>query len=65
MAPTSACAASAEEAVAGEMTMRYAHLSPNVRRDAVQVLDAPAPACGQANSGQIPEFERTGYGKQT
>lgn len=26
-----------------EMTMRYAHLSPDVRRQAVQVLDAPAP----------------------
>ena len=26
-----------------EMTMRYAHLSPDVRRDAVSLLDAPAP----------------------
>lgn len=26
-----------------EMTMRYAHLSPNVTRNAVQVLDQPAP----------------------
>ncbi len=26
-----------------EMTMRYAHLSPNVTRNAVQVLDEPAP----------------------
>lgn len=42
-----------------EMTMRYAHLSPNVRRDAVQVLDAPAPAIGQPNPGQIP---KTGQG---
>lgn len=25
-----------------EMTMRYAHLSPNVGRDAVKLLDAPA-----------------------
>jgi hypothetical protein len=24
-----------------EMTMRYAHLSPHVTRDAVQLLDAP------------------------
>lgn len=24
-----------------EMTMRYAHLSPDVKKDAVQVLDAP------------------------
>jgi hypothetical protein len=23
------------------MTMRYAHLSPNVRRDTVKLLDAP------------------------
>jgi integrase len=30
-----------------EMTMRYAHLSPDVRRDAVRALDAPAaPASG-------------------
>jgi integrase len=27
-----------------EMTMRYAHLSPEVRRDAVELLDAPPPA---------------------
>jgi integrase len=26
-----------------EMTMRYAHLSPNVPRDAVNLLDLPAP----------------------
>jgi len=25
------------------MTMRYAHLSPDVKRDAVQLLDFPAP----------------------
>jgi integrase len=25
------------------MTLRYAHLSPEVRRDAVVLLDAPAP----------------------
>jgi site-specific recombinase XerD len=25
-----------------ELTMRYAHLSPDVRRDAVALLDAPA-----------------------
>lgn len=24
-----------------DMTMRYAHLSPNVKRDAVQLLDRP------------------------
>ncbi len=36
-----------------EMTMRYAHLSPSVRRDAVQALDAPAPASGQPNPGQM------------
>jgi hypothetical protein len=26
------------------MTMRYAHLSPNVSKDAVRLLDAAAPA---------------------
>ena len=26
-----------------DMTMRYAHLSPNVKREAVQLLDAPVP----------------------
>jgi len=26
-----------------EMTMRYAHLSPDARRDAVRLLDQPAP----------------------
>jgi site-specific recombinase XerD len=26
-----------------DMTMRYAHLAPDVTRDAVQLLDAPAP----------------------
>jgi len=30
-----------------DMTMRYAHLSPDVKRDAVQLLDkAPAAAVG-------------------
>ncbi|KFE66381.1 phage integrase [Hyalangium minutum] len=27
-----------------DMTMRYAHLSPDVKRDAVHVLDTPSPA---------------------
>jgi len=27
-----------------EMTMRYAHLSPDIRRSAVQALDEPAPS---------------------
>jgi len=27
-----------------EMTMRYAHLSPDVRKDAVRLLDADPPA---------------------
>ena len=26
-----------------DMTMRYAHLAPDVSRDAVRLLDAPAP----------------------
>jgi hypothetical protein len=26
-----------------DMTMRYAHLSPGVKRDAVRLLDGPAP----------------------
>ena len=39
-----------------EMTMRYAHLSPDVRRDAVKLLDEPAPttaatSCGRALTG--------------
>jgi site-specific recombinase XerD len=29
-----------------DMTMRYAHLSPDVKRDAVHVLDTPSPARG-------------------
>jgi integrase len=36
-----------------EMTMRYAHLSPTICRDAVQALDAPAPTIGQPNPGQM------------
>jgi len=36
-----------------EMTMRYAHLSPSICRDAVQALDAPAPTIGQPNPGQM------------
>jgi hypothetical protein len=41
-----------------EMTMRYAHLSPDARRDAVSVLDLPAgsdafvrSSCQQADNG--------------
>lgn len=34
-----------------EMTMRYAHLSPCVRRDAVQALDAPAAPNGRQIGG--------------
>jgi site-specific recombinase XerD len=33
-----------------DMTMRYAHLSPDVKRDAVQLLDRPAPRSGAAGS---------------
>jgi site-specific recombinase XerD len=29
-----------------DMTLRYAHLSPDVRRDSVRLLDAPAPVRG-------------------
>lgn len=36
-----------------EMTMRYAHLSPDVRRDAVRLLDAPAPARGDVGETGI------------
>jgi len=36
-----------------EMTMRYAHLGPSVRRDAVPASDGPAPAIGQPTPGQI------------
>jgi integrase len=36
-----------------EMTMRYAHLSPDTRRDAVALLDlgAPREAMGRQKSG--------------
>jgi integrase len=36
-----------------EMTMRYAHLSPDVRRDAVRLLDAPAPARGDVGETEL------------
>jgi integrase len=39
-----------------EMTMRYAHLSPDVRRDAVALLDAPASAGG---SDRVPIGSRS------
>src|SRR5882762_7301135 len=35
-----------------EMTMRYAHLSPDARRDAVGVLDLPAPDRAQSPDGR-------------
>jgi integrase len=34
-----------------EMTLRYAHLSPDARRDAVRLLDAPTPAEPRGNLG--------------
>ncbi len=34
-----------------EMTMRYAHLSPDVRKDAVKVLDEPAPVSANKGDG--------------
>jgi len=37
-----------------EMTMRYAHLSPEVKEAAVQVLDQPSPVLAQA-SPETPE----------
>jgi hypothetical protein len=45
-----------------EMTMRYAHLSPDVRRDAVRLLDGPpAPAVpGQSETGQDTIGARSG-----
>lgn len=45
-----------------EMTMRYAHLSPDVRHNAVQALDQPAPAIAAspdaagAHAGHIAPF---------
>ena len=36
-----------------DMTMRYAHLSPEVRREAVQVLDRPAPGENGALVGHM------------
>jgi site-specific recombinase XerD len=34
-----------------EMTMRYAHLSPDVRRDTVRLLEAPARGTSAAHGG--------------
>ncbi|MCJ7797584.1 MAG: site-specific integrase, partial [Thermoleophilia bacterium] len=36
-----------------EMTMRYAHLSPEVKREAVQVLDRPVPGNSGAHVGHM------------
>jgi integrase len=36
-----------------EMTMRYAHLSPEVKREAVQVLDRPVPGNFGAHVGHM------------
>ncbi len=36
-----------------DMTMRYAHLSPDVKRDAVQLLDRPAGRTAGAESAAI------------
>jgi site-specific recombinase XerD len=36
-----------------EMTMRYAHLSPDVKREAVQVLDRPVPGIFGAHVGHM------------
>ncbi len=36
-----------------DMTMRYAHLSPDVKRDAVQVLDWPLAPPSRAESSAI------------
>ena len=38
-----------------EMTMRYAHLSPTVKRDAVAQLDQPAPG-NLGTAGTAPEM---------
>ncbi|WP_342377333.1 site-specific integrase [Myxococcus stipitatus] len=43
-----------------EMTMRYAHLSPETRENAVQQLDRPSPF-QQAASGQITEGAHWGH----
>lgn len=36
-----------------DMTMRYAHLSPDVKRDAVQLLDKPPPQVARAETPAI------------
>ena len=36
-----------------EMTMRYSHLSPDVRRDAVRVLDRPARNAEATSNGNL------------
>ena len=38
-----------------EMTLRYSHLSPEVRRDAVRLLDGPAPARGAGVERRLAE----------
>ena len=35
-----------------EMTMRYAHLAPSVRRDAIATLDRPAKTGHQMGTGE-------------
>jgi len=45
-----------------EMTMRYAHLSPNAKREALQLLDSVHPhgtymAPSQAQNGEVLELQ--------
>ncbi len=42
-----------------EMTMRYAHLSPDVKRDAVKLLDGPAPETEGTGGHQRSRDEKT------
>jgi len=40
--------------ISSEHTMRCTHLSPDGRRDAARLLDAPAPALGDVGDGICP-----------
>jgi site-specific recombinase XerD len=46
-----------------DMTMRYAHLSPDVKRDAVRLLDGPAPSA-RFDSGALRAPTLTANGEE-